>query len=285
MALSIPRPDGSGVRHTLAHYVPDAVNGEMQGFYLLMHDVSAQTEAQSRLGAALRETEALLTTINQHSSIVSVAGCDGKIVDVNEAFCRISGYTRDELIGQDHRIVNSGIQPREFWVAMWRTITAGKPWRGEVCNRAKDGSLYWVDSIIAPFKGPSGQVEKYVSIRTDITGAKLAARDLAAERKRLDIVLRGTNVGTWDWDVQAGQARYNERWADLIGYTLEELAPLNIDTWATRVHTTRPQTLRNCAGHVVIHVEVDAHISPFALSFLRPGESGDAARNRLYSCS
>lgn len=236
VALSIPRPDGSGVRHALAHYVPDAVNGEVQGFYLLMHDVSAQTEAQNRLAAALRETEALLTTINQHSSIVSVAGRDGKIVDVNEAFCRISGYSRDELIGQDHRIVNSGTQPREFWVAMWRTITAGKPWRGEVCNRAKDGSLYWVDSIIAPFKGPSGEVEKYVSIRTDITGAKLATRDLAAERERLDIVLRGTNVGTWDWDVQTGHARYNERWADLIGHTLEELAPLNIDTWATRVH-------------------------------------------------
>ena len=127
---------------------------------------------------ALRETAALRETVDSHS-IVSVADAQGRIVEVNDTFCRISGYTRAELLGQDHRMLNSGTHPKAFWVEAWKTIAGGKAWRGEVCNRAKDGSLYWVDTIISPFRGPDGKIEKYVSIRTDIS-----------ERKRAELALR-----------------------------------------------------------------------------------------------
>ncbi|HEX2837019.1 MAG TPA: response regulator [Phycisphaerales bacterium] len=129
--------------------------------------------ACDRAEAALRENEALRHTLDQHA-IVSVADRSGRITQINDTFCRISGYSREELVGQDHRILNSGHHPKEFWVEMWRTVASGRAWRGEVCNRAKDGSSYWVDSIIAPFHGADGRIEKYVSIRSDITQRKLA---------------------------------------------------------------------------------------------------------------
>ena len=232
---AIQRPDDDRIRHSLAHYIPDIVGQEVRGFYVLVHDVTELTESRQELAAALRESVALLQTIQMHS-IYSVADVSGLIVDVNEAFCSISGFSRQELIGQDHRIVSSGEHPPQFWAHMWNTITLGHAWHGEVCNRAKDGSLYWVDTVIAPFVGPQGQIEKYVSLRTDITAARLATKALAMERERLDNILTATNVGTWEWNVQTGEARFNERWAQIIGYTLDELAPVNILTWIDHCH-------------------------------------------------
>ena len=160
----------------------------------------------------------------------------GRITDANEAFCRISGYSRDELLGQNHRIVNSGVQTGAFWVDMWRTIAAGTPWRGEVCNRAKDGSLYWVDTFIAPFRDADGAIEKYISIRTDISASKKTERVLARERLALANIIEGTNAGTWEWDLETGALRFNERWAQMVGQTLEELGPTTMQTWTARAH-------------------------------------------------
>ncbi len=143
-------------------------------------------EAEQRLQALGRQHEALKLTMNTHA-IVSVADRSGTIVDVNDAFCRISGHAREALLGQDHRIVNSGVHPPEFWRAMWGTIARGSPWRGQICNRAKDGSLYWVDSMIAPLAGADGRIEKYVSVRFDIT----ALHAMQAEVENSARLLRG----------------------------------------------------------------------------------------------
>ena len=128
------------------------------------------------LQAALRDSEALLNTLNLHA-IVSVADRSGCIIEANDAFCAISGYTSTELVGQNHRIVNSGVQSTEFWTEMWTVIASGKPWRGVVCNLSKDGHLYWVDTLIAPFIGNDGMIEKYISIRTDISAVKQAQEE------------------------------------------------------------------------------------------------------------
>src|SRR5256885_113374 len=141
------------------------------GYLLIATDNSARKQAE----AAKREHDALLQTIHLHS-IVSVTDRSGRIVEVNDGFCLISGYSRAELLGQTHRIVNSGVQSETFWIDMWRSITAGERWRGEICNRAKDGSLYWVDSVIAPFLDEAGQTQKYISIRTDVTARMEAAQ-------------------------------------------------------------------------------------------------------------
>ena len=190
---------------------------------------------QARFEAATRAKDALLHTVDLHA-IVSVANRDGRITQANDAFCRISGYRREELLGQDHRLINSGVQPVAFWAAMWRSIAAGTPWRGEVCNRAKDGSLYWVDTLIAPFVGADGRIDKYISIRTDITASKLAARALARERLALANIIEGTNVGTWEWDLETDALHFNECWARIIGHTLAELGTTTMATWRDRSH-------------------------------------------------
>jgi PAS domain S-box-containing protein len=194
------QPDG-GIRHlkAAAHVSLNAQTqtGRMTG---VAFDVTAICEARNRLASLASENAGLLSALHQHA-LVSVADRSGRIIDVNDAFCATSGYSREELLGQDHRILNSGTHGPGFWKAAWRGISAGTTWRGQICNRAKNGSLYWVDGVIVPVLDEDGHVEKYIFLRTDITAAKLTEQKLRASEAFLDRVGAVAGIGGWEFDL------------------------------------------------------------------------------------
>ncbi|BAU55054.1 sensor histidine kinase [Mucilaginibacter gotjawali] len=137
--------------------------------------------------AAFDAKQNLLHSLNAYqkavntAAIVSITDRGGKILYVNDLFCEISKYNRKELLGKNHRIVNSGFHPPEFFKGLWKVIVSGSVWHGEIKNKAKDGSYYWVDTTISPIFNDNGDVVQYLSIRTLITERK----DLEQEKERL----------------------------------------------------------------------------------------------------
>jgi two-component system, sensor histidine kinase and response regulator len=226
-------------------------DGQFLGYVAIASDISLQEATNQRLAKALRDSKTLMSAIDQHS-LVSVADPAGTITYVNALFSDISGYTKDELIGNNHRIVKSSQQDDEFWSSMWACISSGYPWRGVVCNQAKDGSLYWVDTLVAPYLDDSGHIDRYISIRTDVTAAVLAQQALAAEREQLKRIITGTNAGTWALNVQTEQVEINELWASMLGYTKAELEPLGLNTWKDHCE---PEDLENASVLLTQHLE------------------------------
>jgi PAS domain S-box-containing protein len=125
----------------------------------------------AREGTPMNELAALKAALDEHA-IVAITDSEGRITFVNDRFCAIAKYSREELIGRDHRIINSGYHPREFFGTLWATITAGEVWRGEFRNRAKDGSLFWVATTIVPLPDEHGKPREFIAMHADVTEQK-----------------------------------------------------------------------------------------------------------------
>ncbi|ABK43553.1 PAS/PAC sensor hybrid histidine kinase [Magnetococcus marinus MC-1] len=172
--------------------------------------------------SALHELEQLQLALNQHA-IVSVTDQDGNITFVNQKFCQTSGYTPNELIGNNHRMLKSDQHPASFYQEMWATITQGQTWHGQVKNRRKNGTTYWVSATIVPFLDGDGTPREYISVRTDVTAQKAAQERYRASEQRLRAILDNTHEGVVVMEASGQIEMLNPAAARIFGYTLADM--------------------------------------------------------------
>lgn len=159
--------------------------GKPYQYLAIRSDITSRKQVEENLENSLKEVSDYKYALDE-SSIVAITDQKGIIKHANHNFCKISKYSREELIGQDHRIINSGYHPKEFIRNLWHTIANGKIWRGELKNKAKDGTIYWVDTTIIPFLNNEGKPYQYVAIRADITQRKQAEQEVLVLNEELE---------------------------------------------------------------------------------------------------
>lgn len=176
---------------------------------------------ESTISLRTRELKQQQHALDEHA-IVAITDLNGTITFVNTKFEKISGYTRDELIGKNHRILNSGLHSNEFWEEMYHKVSHGDLWHSEVRDKAKDGTYYWVDATILGLMDAKGELEGYISIRTDITALKESARTIARKDEFLQTLLDSVAEGIYGIDVMGNCTFVNKSFLRILGYDHED---------------------------------------------------------------
>ncbi|AXS81303.1 response regulator [Dechloromonas sp. HYN0024] len=237
------------LRNTVRHLLPGSEQGD-QAEAFADEDIA---ELSKRIATMVAESEhgrrELATqkfALDQHA-IVSITDTSGNILYANDRFCEISGYAREELIGHNHRIVNSGIHPPEMFRDMWQTISLGHVWRGEVCNRGRNGNLYWVNATIVPLLNAVGEPERHIAIRTDITDRKRIEAQLSDQLHLVEELIEAIPLPVYLKDECGRYLRMNRAFEQFfqvkretfIGCTLNDLLPPE----DARLHTEKDAEL------------------------------------------
>jgi len=194
------------LQHKDGHYIDvlsigSVVSQDQQGHALRLVGTAQNITERKQIKTALEQQKFALDA----SSIVAITDMRGNITYVNDKLCQISGYSQQELIGQNHRLLNSGVHPKKLWSEMFKQAAKGIPWRHEICNKAKDGALYWVDTTVIGLFSARGKLEQYIAIRTDISERKKAEQELKEREQQFSSLIHNipgtfyqyTKKGTW----------------------------------------------------------------------------------------
>ena len=219
---------------------------QLVGFMEIASDVTDRRQAQARLQTALHDNDQLLRTLDAYA-LVAVTDPKGSVRSINEAFCQASGFAREELLGGDRRVLESGHHPKSFWIEMSRQVRSGTVWRGEILYRFKDGSLHWYENIVAPFRGADGRISTFITIGHEITALKQAEQQV----RRAEALLLGA-IDTVDeafvlYDPQDRLVLCNDKYRELN-------APVQADVcWSghtVRAHPSqRAPNAASTSGH------------------------------------
>lgn len=190
--------------------------------------------------------------LDQHA-IVSITDARGIIIYANDRFCEISGYSRDELLGRSHSLVNSGVHPKEFFADLWSTIRAGQVWNGQVCNRTKDGLFYWVEATIVPLNSVDGAPTQYIAIRTDISHQKRMEEQLRQNRRFLQGITNSMGEGVYCLNEEGYCTFLNPEAERLLGWSLRDLRQVRMhDAVHNQYADGTPMPITECPSSLAV---------------------------------
>ena len=221
------RKDGSLVQTQISATTIRDSRGEATGAFAFITDVSERKWAEKELAVKNVELDFQKFVLDEHA-IVSISDVMGNISYVNDKFCEISGYSRAELIGQNHRVLKSGEHSGMFYEDLWGTITSGKTWHGEINNLTKKGTPYWVHASIVPFLDEEGKPFQYIAIRTDITEMKASEATLSESEKRFRAIVEGAGDAIYIHDRFGKIFDVNGVASQQVGYSRRELIGMSV---------------------------------------------------------
>ncbi|XOV91686.1 MAG: PAS domain S-box protein [Bacteroidota bacterium] len=201
-------------------------------YVLTVIDNTLLKEQQNNIMLEKNNFAAISNALNR-SALVSMTDKQGVIIHANSAFCNASKYSSKELIGKNHNIVNSGYHSKDFWKEMWKTVSRGQTWRAEVRNKAKDGSYYWVDTVINPVLDLDGQIAQYLSIRYLITERKELEFNLLQITNKFVLASQAAGIGVWTYDFDTMEISWD---IQIKGISELGFFKGSVDEWMEFIH-------------------------------------------------